>query len=149
MIYGFIINLLNSIIKNLKFNKMKKMKNYMKVIILIFIWLSIMIISWSEYKNELLGFFLIMIHHTVMTYKLIKNIITSWFLKFKNIEILSYMVISTALIKESIWYTNWAVIVNDMMWIDMNPAVARFWVLLVLIILIVLPIYFYEKRKNK
>lgn len=125
------------------------MKTYMKVIIVIMIILSIMVVSWSEYRNELLGFFLLMIHHTVMTYKLIKNIHGSWFLNFKNVEILSYMVISTALIKSSIWYTNWAVIVNDMMWIEMDPTVARIWVLLAVVVLVVIPMYFYEKRKIK
>jgi len=123
---------------------------YYKIIILIMIMMSLMIIAWCPYKNEIAWFIMILIHHTIMTYKLIRNINTNWFLSFKNIEFLSYMIIFTALTKVTFWYTNWAHIVNDMMWMDIPPLIARIWVLLIVVILIVLPMYFYDKKiKNK
>lgn len=121
---------------------------YNKIVFIIMAILSIIIISWNNYQNEILWFIMILIHHTVTTYKLIKNINKKWFLNFKNFEYLAIMMIFTALTKMSFWYTNWAYIVNDMMWMDINPIIARFWVLLVVVILIVLPMYYYDKRKN-
>lgn len=121
---------------------------YKKIIFIIMITLSLMIISWCPYKNEIVWFLMIMIHHTIMTYKLIKNINTKWFLNFDNLEILSLMIIFTALVKLSIWYTNWSYIVNDMMWMDFNPVLARIWVLVAVVLLVVVPMFIYDKKKK-
>jgi hypothetical protein len=121
---------------------------YKKIIFIIMITLSLMIISWCPYKNEIVWFLMIMIHHTIMTYKLIKNINTKWFLNFDNLEILSLMIIFTALVKLSIWYTNWSYIVNDMMWMDINPVLARIWVLVAVVLLVVVPMFIYDKKKK-
>ena len=121
---------------------------YNKIVFVIMTILSLMIISWCPYTNEVLWFIIILIHHTITTYKLIKNINTKWFFSFKNIEYIAIMLIFTALTKISFGYTNWAYIVNEIMWMDVNPIIARFWVLLIVIILIVVPMYFYDKRKD-
>jgi len=122
---------------------------YIKILLVIMTILSLFIISWSSYKNEILWFIMILIHHTITTYKLVRNINTNWFLKFKNFEYLSIMIIFTALLKMSFWYTNWAYIINNIIWIEMNPILARILVLLIVIVLIVMPIYFYDKKKKK
>ena len=121
---------------------MKQILVFIMLILLSFIILEI------DIKKPIIGFILIIISHTFLTYEMVKHINNlKDLLKIKVIKIIGSIVVITIIIKHSLGYYDGVFILNNIFGLSVEPLLARIFLLFIIVVFIVLPIW--QKRHTK
>jgi hypothetical protein len=110
--------------------------------------LSLLVILDINLQLHLVGLILIIISHTFLTYKMVDHIYSiKDILSLNTFKYVGLIVLITALIKSTLGYYNGAFIINEFLGIDIEPIWARLYMIIIIVLLAVLPIW--QKRHVK